>query len=138
MSSLSRRDFLCLASRGLLGLSGLLGLAGLLRFLSFSPQPGPPPSYEIGPASEFPPNSRTVVAAIPALIVHEQGKFHAIEMICTHLGCAVEAQPDGFVCPCHGSCYNSSGEVTHGPAQSALPSLRIEQTPAGRLIVYKN
>ncbi len=138
MPSISRRDFLRLASRGLLGLSGLLGLAGILRFMSYKPQPPPPKRYEIGSVSDYPPNSRTVAASIPALIIRNQGEFRAISMVCTHLGCNVEAKPDGFVCPCHGSCYNSAGEVTEGPAQSALAALKVEQTAEGRLVVYKN
>jgi ubiquinol-cytochrome c reductase iron-sulfur subunit len=44
--------------------------------------------------------------------------------ICTHLGCipiAHEGDYDGFFCPCHGSQYDSSGRVRHGPAPANLP-----------------
>jgi ubiquinol-cytochrome c reductase iron-sulfur subunit len=44
--------------------------------------------------------------------------------ICTHLGCipiAHEGDYDGFFCPCHGSQYDASGRVRHGPAPANLP-----------------
>jgi ubiquinol-cytochrome c reductase iron-sulfur subunit len=39
--------------------------------------------------------------------------------ICTHLGCipiANQGSYDGWFCPCHGSQYDASGRVRHGPA----------------------
>ncbi len=39
--------------------------------------------------------------------------------ICTHLGCVPlgqEGDYDGWLCPCHGSEYDSSGRVRRGPA----------------------
>ena len=43
--------------------------------------------------------------------------------ICTHLGCVPVADKgdyDGWFCPCHGSQYDSSGRVRHGPAPKNL------------------
>lgn len=47
--------------------------------------------------------------------------------ICTHLGCVPlghEGPYDGWRCPCHGSIYDTSGRVRHGPAPKnlAVPS----------------
>lgn len=47
--------------------------------------------------------------------------------ICTHLGCVPlghEGPFDGWRCPCHGSIYDTSGRVRHGPAPKnlAVPS----------------
>ena len=39
--------------------------------------------------------------------------------ICTHLGCvplAYKGEYDGYFCPCHGSVYDTSGRIRHGPA----------------------
>ncbi len=38
--------------------------------------------------------------------------------VCTHLGCTpnVGGDYDGWLCPCHGSQYDASGRVRHGPA----------------------
>jgi len=49
--------------------------------------------------------------------------------ICTHLGCVpLGNKPSdprgdwgGWFCPCHGSQYDTSGRVRHGPAPSNLP-----------------
>jgi ubiquinol-cytochrome c reductase iron-sulfur subunit len=49
--------------------------------------------------------------------------------ICTHLGCVplgnkpTDPRGDygGWFCPCHGSQYDTSGRVRHGPAPANLP-----------------
>jgi cytochrome b6-f complex iron-sulfur subunit len=39
----------------------------------------------------------------------------------THEGCTVNgADGDIYVCPCHGSRYNHSGQVVRGPATASL------------------
>jgi len=47
--------------------------------------------------------------------------FNAFTAICTHEQCIVSGfQSGAFVCPCHGSQYNTSGVVTQGPATQRL------------------
>lgn len=44
--------------------------------------------------------------------------------ICTHLGCVplgYEGVYNGWLCPCHGSQYDTSGRVRKGPAPKNLP-----------------
>jgi cytochrome b6-f complex iron-sulfur subunit len=134
----SRRDFLKLATRGLLYFSGLLGLGGLLRYLSYEPDPPPPARFEVGLATDYPLNSRTLLPAIPAVLIHNNRGFSALSLVCSHLGCTVEVKPDDYVCPCHGSRYDLSGNVTHGPASSPLSPLRVELTEDEKLVVYKD
>ncbi len=52
---------------------------------------------------------------------------YGISPICTHLGCTVEwkLEKNRFVCPCHGSEYDSQGRVVHGPAQRSLPLITV-------------
>ena len=138
MPPISRRDFLSIATRSLLGLSGALGLAGLVRFLSYEPTPPPPQKFEIGKAENYPFDSRTTLPEIPALLIHSREGFSAISLICTHLGCTVEAKSDSFACPCHGSLYDVEGAVTKGPASQALQKLKVELLPDGKLVVYKD
>jgi len=136
MPELSRRDFLKLARDGFLYLSEALALGALLRFLNFQPDPAPPTSFELGPAASFPPGSRTVLPNVPALLIHAENGFSALSLVCTHLGCTVEAKEDGFTCPCHGSQYARDGALLRGPAARALAVLRVEMTADGNLILY--
>jgi len=48
--------------------------------------------------------------------------FIAFAVYCTHLGCPVHwfSQPKIFMCPCHGSVFNSDGTVAGGPAPRPL------------------
>ena len=47
--------------------------------------------------------------------------FSAVEAVCTHEGCTINgAAADIYVCPCHGSRYNRSGQVVNGPAKASL------------------
>jgi ubiquinol-cytochrome c reductase iron-sulfur subunit len=36
--------------------------------------------------------------------------------ICTHLGCIPLKNDKGYLCPCHGSVYDTSGRIVAGPA----------------------
>jgi cytochrome b6-f complex iron-sulfur subunit len=138
MPFVSRRDFLKISTQGLLGLSGILGLAGLIRFLSFEPDPPPPQRFEVGTASNFLPNTRTVIANIPAVLIRTTTEFKSLSLVCQHLGCTVESKADGFVCPCHGSRYGSDGQLLQGPAEKGLSPLRVEITSDNKIIIYKS
>ena len=45
--------------------------------------------------------------------------------LCTHLGCVPQPMGTGnfggFLCPCHGSHYDTSGRIRQGPAPTNLP-----------------
>ena len=47
---------------------------------------------------------------------------YGINAICTHLGCVVpwNSGANKFICPCHGSQYDSPGKVVRGPAPLSL------------------
>jgi ubiquinol-cytochrome c reductase iron-sulfur subunit len=40
--------------------------------------------------------------------------------VCTHMGCVPNKEGAGWTCHCHGSQYDDSGRVTHGPAPKNL------------------
>ena len=133
---LSRRDFLKLACSALLTASGVIGLVGLLRYFSFETEPPAPADFDLGPAMDFVPGSRTLLPQVPAVLLHTQKGFTALSLICPHLGCTVESQPDGFACPCHGSRFGPEGQLVRGPAARPLTTLRVATTADGHLHVY--
>lgn len=54
----------------------------------------------------------------------EHGAVHAVSAVCTHMGCLVgwNATDRTRDCPCHGSRFELSGDVIHGPASRPLGS----------------
>jgi len=61
----------------------------------------------------------------PTYIIVKEDKSLAdfgLNAVCTHLGCVVPWNPNEnkFMCPCHGSQYNSEGKVVRGPAPLSL------------------
>jgi cytochrome b6-f complex iron-sulfur subunit len=52
----------------------------------------------------------------------QDGGFIALSLRCTHLGCAIswEENRKRFICPCHSSAFDISGDVLNPPAARAL------------------
>ena len=52
---------------------------------------------------------------------------YGISAVCPHLGCIVDwnAEAAKFICPCHNSQFDAEGEVTNGPARSALSRVTV-------------
>lgn len=136
MTDISRRDFLKLARAGFLYISGALAFGGLLRFLDYEPNPAPQTEFDLGLASDFPLGSHTLLSDPPAVLLHTESGFSALSLVCTHLGCILQEDGDGFVCPCHASRFDKNGNVTHHPAENPLRPLRVEVTDEGRLKLF--
>ena len=65
----------------------------------------------------------TVTASTGTYLVARtaQSAFTALTAVCTHEGCPVSGFANSlYVCPCHGSEFNTSGGVVQGPASSPL------------------
>ncbi len=133
--TISRRDFLKLARSALLTASGVVGLIGLWRYFSFQVEPPKVKDFDLGPADDFAPGSRTLEPQIPAVLIRSEQGFTALSLVCPHLGCTVESKTDGFACPCHGSRYGSQGQLIHGPAAKPLTALKVEISTDGHVHV---
>lgn len=60
-------------------------------------------------------------------VIRENKNIYALNLTCTHLGCTVNATPQGFICPCHGSVFTAGGDVVKGPANRPLKRLAVEK-----------
>lgn len=58
--------------------------------------------------------------------------------ICTHLGCVPNKVKDGWFCPCHGSAYDNSGRILHGPAPRNLDLPPYEFLTDSTLLIGKS
>ena len=74
------------------------------------------------------PGDRTLAQGLkgdPTYVIVESKEAigdYGLNAVCTHLGCVVpwNGSENKFMCPCHGSQYNSSGKVIRGPAPLSL------------------
>ena len=131
-----RRDFFkALAYYAVAG-TGVLTMGGLLSFLNFEEDPPRQKEFDLGLVANYAVGSRTVAAEVPAVLMRTAEGFVAVSLVCTHLGCTVDTESDGFSCPCHGSRYDREGQVVRGPARKQLRRLRVETDQNGHLIVH--
>lgn len=131
----SRRDFL-----GKISIFGALAAVGAvvansLRLIKPRLLPEASSKFSIGLAGKYPAGSTQLIAERNLLVVSTENGVGAISMICTHLGCVVLPDADGFKCPCHGSKFDDNGKVLAGPAPGPLPWLAISQRADGKLEV---
>ena len=132
---LPRRDFLGLAAAWSAFVTLLFGLFGAARLPRAAVVPVPSRKFRVtlsetlAPGEPFLPPGRSV-----AVFRDAQGVF-AVSRVCTHLGCLVKAEADGFHCPCHGSRFALNGVVTKGPAPKALAWLAVTRVAPGTYLI---
>ncbi len=125
----TRRDFLKLAW----GLAGVVafGEAGFVTYEFFSPKVNAGEFggvFIAGNVDDFPPGSVTPFNEGRFYLVRaEDGGFLALYRKCTHLGCAVpwDQAKGQFVCPCHASAFEATGDVINPPAPRPLDRFAI-------------
>jgi glycine/D-amino acid oxidase-like deaminating enzyme/nitrite reductase/ring-hydroxylating ferredoxin subunit len=64
----------------------------------------------------------------------EDNRLHAVNSVCTHMGCHVHfnGAEKTWDCPCHGSRFDVDGEVLDGPAVKGLEPVDIGEAPSRR------
>ena len=124
--AINRRDFFKTAWKGL-GILAALEVMGVITTFMFSAKNknnlSPKRLLEAGPVDSF--GLNTVSAFMGGrfyLARQKDGGFIALSLRCTHLGCSVSWEEDKnrFICPCHSSAFDISGEVLNPPAARAL------------------
>ncbi len=132
----SRRDLLGRLGVGVCIGAGGLCAAGLANALLPRVIPEPSQTFKIGPVDDYPVGTARKFERENVWVFRDEAGLFAISAVCTHLGCIVTQAEDGsFECPCHGSTFTADGNVTKGPAPSALPWLKVTQLPDGQLAV---
>lgn len=60
--------------------------------------------------------------------IDDAGKCHAVHPVCTHLGCHLNFNQGDLAwdCPCHGSRFDTNGDVIHGPATKPLDKVDLD------------
>jgi len=116
--TIDRRQFLGIAWAGSLALLAVQSIITLARFLKPVSTGGFGGLIYAGKVDEFPIGSVSRVLSGRFYLVRNEEGFLALWQRCTHLGCAVpwDETASQFHCPCHGSLFNTVGEVTGGPA----------------------
>lgn len=122
----SRRDFFGMAWKGLGVFAALEGL-GMISAYIFSGKnkltPETKQMLDAGSVESFAPGSVSAFMGGRFYLARLQdGGFIALSIRCTHLGCSIswEESKKRFICPCHSSAFDISGEVLNPPAARAL------------------
>jgi cytochrome b6-f complex iron-sulfur subunit len=130
----SRRDFIKRAALWIASFAGILASVSLLR--QFVPRLSRHQKrFKIGRVSSFPINTFTFMVDKQLFVYRDHQGIRAVSAVCTHLGCIIEKSEDGFLCPCHGSCYNTEGKVLSGAAPKDLPWFSMHKDADGQIIV---
>jgi Rieske Fe-S protein len=131
-AELSRRAVLKVS----LAASGLLAAGGLIEYLNYQSALGAPTAFELDRPDAYSVGSATHLAEAGAWLLRDAGGLYAISTRCSHLGCTVERQADGFRCPCHGSRFSPEGQVQNGPATRPLSYLKLSLAGQGHVVVH--
>jgi len=142
----SKEDFYRLTRRGFArwGFAVFTGIASLVIFLLTvlrmpfpSLLPGKSGRFKIGTKDAFPSGAIKYFENDQVYVFSDTKGIYAISAVCTHLGCIVKREKNGFVCPCHGSRYNLDGSIMQGAAPRDLPWYKISVLSSGQLEVDK-
>jgi cytochrome b6-f complex iron-sulfur subunit len=144
---LSRRSFLQLLAAGA-GVAFLHGCAGSDASNEAAPGSTANPIAAVAAGSGFKvagagemKNGEALAFRLPdqssgIVFVTNAGELRALSAKCTHAGCIVEWQKgdDLIKCPCHGSRFDTAGQVLGGPATKPLARFKAIRQGSDALI----
>ena len=130
-----RRGFLRLLGGAGAALLTLQAAWSTLRFARAPVSYGPPTRHPLGSPERYPAGALSWEANAGVFVMRDERGLRALSATCTHLGCTVRRDGEGFVCPCHGSRYDAEGRVIGGPAPRSLAFVELELDRHGRLVV---
>ena len=148
----SRRSFLNKLWAGL----GLIAFGEIIatNFAFFRPGNKPSPATDeeaivvAGAVDNFEPGSVSAFVQGKFYLARlDDGGFLAMSRTCTHLGCSIPwvEKENRFICPCHSSAFEITGEVANPPASRALDIypvtienhiVRVDTSQAGKRSVF--
>lgn len=120
-----RRDWLGLGSLWAMGGALTFGLLGMLKLPKAAVLASPSKKFRVALPETLPAGEAFVPPGRAVAIFRDGEGIFAVSTICTHLGCVVKPNAEGFECPCHGSRFHPNGEVRKGPAPRPLPWLKV-------------
>ncbi len=95
---------------------------------------------EAGNVSDLSVGTLKGLGSAPACIGRDADGVYAMTLTCTHQSCNMATQgsvsSSGVSCSCHGSRFDVDGNVTRGPAVSALSHLAVTADASGKLTVH--
>jgi nitrite reductase/ring-hydroxylating ferredoxin subunit len=94
-------------------------------------------THVAGNVSQLPEGSLQAVSGAPLAVGRDSGGVYAMTLICTHAGCDMSngISSQVIICPCHRSHFDADGNVTQGPAQTALEHFEVTISAAGVITV---
>jgi Rieske Fe-S protein len=90
----------------------------------------------VGPARALARGTSRYLDGPDVHVIHEDAGAYAVSGRCTHLGCSLLRQPEGFTCPCHGARFTLHGKPTGGPATRNLTWHKLTVDHDGRILVH--
>ena len=129
-----RRDWLGLSSLWAMTGALVFGLIGMLRLPKAAVLASPSKKFKVTLPEALPAGEAFIPPNRAVAVFKDADGIYAVSTVCTHLGCLVKANAEGFECPCHGSKFLADGTVARGPAPRALPWLKVTAS-GGALIV---
>ena len=132
---LPRRDFLGLAAMWSAFVTLTFAFIGVMRLPRAAVVPVPSRKFKVSLPETLVAGEALLPPGRSVAIFRDADGVFAISRVCTHLGCLVKSEADGFHCPCHGSRFAPNGSVVKGPAPKALPWLAVSRVGPGTYLI---